>query len=102
MWICEEAEKGKCKGECPECEQGVETILCASVKVDGITVEGRRHANAYTTLLKFMPNVKMTDTKAGFMTSYGRFVDRAEGAKVALKAGQICKETDLLISEDLY
>ena len=43
----------------------------------------------------------------GFYTSKGRFVNRKEAYKIALKAGQIKKNRDfpnmkLLYSEDLY
>lgn len=41
----------------------------------------------------------------GFMTSLGRFVDRKEGAKIALECGQIEKlsySIDMLYSEDIF
>lgn len=40
----------------------------------------------------------------GFMTSFGRFVDRKEAAKIALECGQIEKleENGVLFSEDIF
>jgi hypothetical protein len=42
----------------------------------------------------------------GFVTDTGRFVDRKEGARIALAAGQVTRETmhdpRCLYSEDLY
>jgi len=40
----------------------------------------------------------------GFITSNGNFVDRFEGMKIALAAGQVSKDntTSKLYSEDLY
>ena len=44
------------------------------------------------------------DEVQGFLTSKNRFVDRTEGAAIALKSGQITalKYGNLLYSEDLY
>ena len=41
----------------------------------------------------------------GFLTNTNRFVDRYEGAKIALACGQITKlnySKDMMYSEDLY
>lgn len=38
----------------------------------------------------------------GFMTSAGRFVERAEAARLAFAAGQIKDERQTLYSEDLW
>ena len=43
-----------------------------------------------------------TSDLGGFMTSFGRYVDRKEAAKIAFAAGQIEKEKAWLFSEDLY
>ena len=43
-------------------------------------------------------------TKQGFITSYGRFVDRKEGKGIAISCGQ-CKESEVgreLFSEDVF
>jgi hypothetical protein len=44
------------------------------------------------------------NTKQGFITSKNRFVDRKEGAEIALKSGQVSelKYGPSLYSEDLY
>ena len=38
----------------------------------------------------------------GFMTSKGRYVDRKDGAKIAVAAGQCEPNITYLYSEDLY
>ena len=41
----------------------------------------------------------------GFLTSYGRFVDREEGATIAIAASQISRKTGpdhILFSEDIW
>ena len=38
----------------------------------------------------------------GFMTSRGRYVTRAEAAKIAYEAGQIDEPKNILFSEDIY
>lgn len=38
----------------------------------------------------------------GFFPSTGRYVNREEGMRIALRAGQIDREKSLLASEDLY
>ena len=38
----------------------------------------------------------------GFLTSYGRFVDREEAAQIAFEAGQITKKKWELFSEDVW
>ena len=97
-----------------------EHIICAAIwfkdKIDhphqpvnihtGYVVCGKRHDNCYITVAiianqslqeyEFIPN------EHGFLTSQNRFVNRQEAGEIAFKAGQISKETNCLISEDLY
>jgi len=68
----------------------LETIATAAVRADGVvhTVPrpGRHH-----TILNSLPNDvgRRAERDQGFVTSTGRFVDRIEGAAIALAAGQI-------------
>ena len=67
-----------------------ETIATAAVRADGVvhTVPrpGRHH-----TVLNALPNHigRRAERDQGFVTSTGRFVDRIEGAAIALAAGQV-------------
>jgi len=97
-----------------------EYILCAAIWFDdgiyhkhqptpietGYVICGYRHDNCYLTW-SLMNNVSVRESsyphnKQGFLTSFDRFVDREEGAVIAFLADQIHKETECLISEDLY
>ena len=94
-----------------------EYILCAAVHYDdkyayqhqpvnintGFVLTGRRHHNCFITLKIVYSEVMFKgEMEQGFLTSYDRFVNRTEAAKIAFKAKQIDKEIDLLLSEDLY
>jgi hypothetical protein len=74
----------------------------------GIVVCGRRHHNCYYTAWGLneghVEHLHEANNKAiqGFLTSDDRFVDRKEGAKIAMEYGQITQSTDCLFSEDLY
>lgn len=99
----------------------METILCAAIwykelptpvfrpeNVDvGIVFSGHRHPDCLHQM------VAMTGKKQhevgeeiqGFLTNKNRFVDREEGARIALKSGQVKElifSKRLLYSEDLY
>jgi len=97
----------------------MEYILCAAVWVDdgqehssqpvatGFVVGGYRHHNIINGVLAGVyPHWKETRRTGsytqGFVTSIGRFVDRAEGMRVAKAAGQVETEATDLYSEDLY
>lgn len=67
----------------------------------GFVVCGRRHHNSLITA-KMINGLVLENHIQGFMTSLDRFVDRKEAGKIAFEAGQITKQTDCLISEDLY
>ena len=97
-----------------------EYILCAAIWFDdgiyhkhqptpietGYIICGYRHDDCYLThcLLKNedLKNTVFGDNKQGFLTSFNRFVDRKEAGLIAFMADQVHKETECLISEDLY
>lgn len=99
-----------------------EYILCAAVKRikrresslgnpykegtnDILDIElGYRHHDIFQ---RFPDELDITPKAQGFYTSKGRFVDREEGYKIALEAGQlnsdrVFNDIKLLCSEDLY
>ncbi len=71
----------------------------------GFVVCGRRHHNCF-----YIASICIADGYSevkgscvqGFLTSRDRFVDRAEGGKIAFEQKQINEETDCMFSEDLY
>lgn len=101
-------------------------ILCAALWYDdgkqrehnppnvktGIVVCGYRHCNCFTVLSALFQNSKYKGLKEktsdrktvqGFLTNAGTFVNRMEGYKIALAAGQCTKSAvECLMSEDLY
>ena len=98
----------------------IEYILCSAIWCNdgkkhehqptnvpkGFVISGRRHHNCFITAFILLNDTKLTSvTKKviqGFLTNTDRFVTRKSAGKIALQAGQTNKETDLLISEDLY
>lgn len=79
---------------------------------EGIVVCGYTHANCINTVkslsglrtVRYSPD-GVGESEQGFLTSKNRFVDREEGAKIALKCKQIEKlhySNIELYSEDLY
>ena len=77
----------------------------------GIVIGGWRHGNCIIPLNTMFPNrdyiLSNKDGKTtiqGFLTNKGRFVERPEGAEIALAAKQIneIKGEPFLYSEDLY
>jgi hypothetical protein len=74
---------------------------------EGIVFSGWRHHNC---MYQMVAITGLTDFQAGhgeqgFLTNKNRFVDREEGAKIALACGQIEKlefSSKDLYSEDLY
>lgn len=97
----------------------MEYILCAAIwykdvqqhkhqpkNIDsGYVLCGRRHHNIISIRYELteLPTHRETSSQ-GFITNFDRFVDRVEGNKIAIKAGQVTGnvEGDELISEDLY
>jgi hypothetical protein len=79
----------------------METIVAAAIikPGDGIYL-GRRHHEILNNA-----RGRLKCCEQGFVTSTGRFVDRTEGARVALAAGQIKElryQPDTLFSEELW
>jgi hypothetical protein len=73
----------------------------------GIVFCGWRHSNCIYQMaaLTGLSDHQAGHGEQGFLTNQNRFVDRIEGAKIALKCGQITKleySKDTLYSEDLY
>jgi len=72
----------------------------------GLVVCGHRHGQcmwtmgALTGLRSVLPEVG--DYEQGFLTNKNRFVDRDEGLKISIAAGQTKRTTGQLYSEDLY
>lgn len=93
-----------------------EYIICAAIHINtdfklvhqpknitnGMVVTGRRHHNCFCIADFLRVDFKKTDIIQGFITSKDRFVNRKEAGKIAFDAKQIEKETDCLMSEDLY
>nr|DAG99784.1 MAG TPA: hypothetical protein [Crassvirales sp.] len=92
----------------------MEFILCSAIKrliprevdckyynndINRIEIGFRHH----DILIRFKWEVSDDAKDQGFLTSHGRFVNREEGYKIALEAGQITEKYDkTLYSEDLY
>jgi len=89
-------------------EQPDEYILCSAIRYEGITVPGLRHGDCFRTILKLKGYFDTPgEDNIGYLTSKGRFVNRAEGYLIAKAYKQIVwgkdnEETSILISENLY
>ena len=73
----------------------------------GIVFSGWRHANCLYQMVSITgkTNFEAGESTQGFLTNKNRFVDRVEGAAIALNCKQIDKlnySSTLLYSEDLY
>lgn len=72
----------------------------------GIVLAGHRHTHCLAQLwaLTGLKQCEAGEEIQGFLTNKNKFVDRGEGAKIALKSGQITKLKygTILYSEDLY
>lgn len=107
----------------------MERILCAAIFVEthtdepprrsytypqtGLVFSGWRHGDCFTTLNAWADLLsskqrrqigedQIAGRNQGFLTSTGRYVDRAEAATIAYTAGQIPTPKQTLFSEDLY
>jgi hypothetical protein len=85
-----------------------EEIACASIKFADIGVLSlpapARHHHVMWSRLLFM-GTPMHNCVQGFLTTSGRFVDRAEGLRIAEKRGQIVEKhgnEGELYSEDMW
>ena len=98
-----------------------EKILCAAIWVDdnieyphqprnittGMVFSGWRHSCCFPQIhLAFPPGSASVEQIAGknqgFLTSWGRFVDRNEAGRIAFIADQVSQPDMFLCSEDLY
>ena len=83
-----------------------ERIVAVAINQDG-TVYSLPPPNRHPHLINqvIWPIIKrMVNGEQGFLTNTGRFVDRVEGAKIAVDSGQIpfLRWPPLLYSEDLW
>jgi hypothetical protein len=88
-----------------------EVCLCAAILMpDGYIVRGHRHCDALQTVGRILryKDVRVAQDAHGFLTSYGRFVGRREGAELQIAAGIPSADAETpylhgeLYSEDLY
>jgi len=114
--VLDDAEKLRLTTALTETDQQAreERIICSAVRYKGKVWMGHRHGNALGAMhdeLSYTMNrremtAEQTDREQGFVTSTGRYVDRAEGWNIAEKAGQILKrdyqKEGELYSEDLW
>ena len=80
-------------------------IIHAAIKTDGGNIcIGKNHSEIFQKAEKGY--FKKKGKTQGFLTSEHKFVDRKEAAKIAIKAGQISKDSikdgEALVSEDLW
>lgn len=86
----------------------MERILCAAIKMsindETIIISGYRHGDCFNIIHKLCPNKYINQDEQGFLTSFGRFVDRIEAKKIAKQADQLIRNSVFseLISEDIY
>jgi len=84
-----------------------ETIVCAAVMLDGNVWQlpkPARHHHILWAMDQVLPGRAIEAHDQGFVTSSGRYVDRAQAASLAVKAGQLgslCAPPNLY-SEDLW
>ena len=106
---------------CPFCGDYIEACectpkeqcVCAAIQMpDGYVIRGHRHDDCYLVLLGLRKEDDLSQPRygkaeghqaiQGFMTTRGRFVDRAEGARLEIEAGREHFIGSCLTSEDLY
>ena len=88
-----------------------EYILCAAVRLkkdnsdQPIILGGYRHADCFGSAIQLGYTGLIDERDQGFLTSKGRFVDRAEALTIAKRANQLKTHhpaAKFLISDDLY
>ncbi len=86
-----------------------ERVLCAALLHEGLVIAGYRHHNCCEVIQKLAGEGAALPGREsqGFLTSYDRFVSRAEAYKIAREQGQLLIESgdspeEILISENLY
>jgi len=76
----------------------MKAIKQAAILYNGIIFKGDRHRN----IIAQHKHIPLKNGTEGFITSSGLFLNREEAAKIAYMTGQIKKQKQKLISEDLY
>lgn len=86
-----------------------ESIVAAAIKRGTLIFTGTRHANIIRDMVDLgvvqeLPKDRVLSTEQGFLTSEGRWVDRSEGMRLAVDAGQLDYREHFndLFSEDLW
>lgn len=76
-------------------------IVNSAILKDGVIYTGRRHCDIFNSAV---PLGSLKGGEQGFITDEGKFVDRIEGARIAIECGQIIKLQwkPNLYSEDLW
>jgi len=85
-----------------------ERIVAAACTIYGVIISlppPARHHTLLSHLTELRPDIPVGPEAQGFLTSNGRYVARAEAARVAIEAGQIDASqlrAGRLFSEDLW
>jgi len=77
-------------------------IFASAIKQNGIIFIGKRHADCMRVIYDITKSDPDRSSWQGFIDETGKFYTREEAAKEAFKCGQIAKETDRLLSEDVW
>jgi hypothetical protein len=80
-------------------------IVASAIRYNGIVYTGRRHHNViHEMVTKYLIRKPTIDNEQGFVLEDGTYVDRIEGARIAIESGQIRKLQwpPKLYSEDLW
>lgn len=80
-------------------------IIEAAIRWEGKIYTGHRHHQIIETMRKEHKIIEKTAIREqGFVLDDGSFIDRLEGARIALESGQVKKliAPPYLYSEDLY
>lgn len=80
-------------------------IVASAIRYNGVIYTGRRHHNIiYDMVHKYLIRKPTIDNEQGFVLEDGTYVDRIEGARIAIESGQIEKLQwpPNLYSEDLW
>jgi len=99
------AEEGRTY--CAVCESVgyLPQIVASAIRYNGIVYTGKRHNNIiHEMVTKYLIRKPTIDNEQGFVDENGNYLTRKEGARLALKSGQIEKLSwpPNLYSEDLW
>lgn len=73
-------------------------IKQAAILQHGLIYKGHRHRDIYAK----HKNLNRKECEEGFVTNAGMFVDRKTAAQIAFTTGQIKRNKQKLVSEDIY